>query len=86
MKFGGWITRTTASKEDFGEGSFDKGIYVSIPFDEMMSLSTMSRANIIWSPLTRDGGARLGRQYSLQTMTDGRNLDAFYENFGKITE
>lgn len=86
VKFGGWITRTTASKEDFGEGSFDKGIYVSIPFDEMMSLSTMSRANIIWSPLTRDGGARLGRQYSLQTMTDGRNLDAFYENFGKITE
>ncbi|KQB52587.1 hypothetical protein AQS70_13885 [Pseudomonas endophytica] len=86
VKFGGWVTRTTASSEEYGEGSFDKGIYISIPFDEMMSVSTMSRANIGWAPLTRDGGAMLHRQYSLQTMTDGRNKEAFYENFGKITE
>ncbi|EPJ96502.1 YjbH domain-containing protein [Pseudomonas psychrophila] len=86
VKFGGWVTRTTASKEEYGEGSFDKGIYISIPFDEMMSVSTMSRANIAWAPLTRDGGAMLHRQYSLHTMTDGRNRDAFYENFEKITE
>jgi len=51
-----------------------------------MSVSTMSRANITWAPLTRDGGAMLHRQYSLHTMTDGRNRDAFYENFEKITE
>ena len=86
VKFGGWVTRTTASKEEYGEGSFDKGIYISIPFDEMMSVSTLSRANIAWAPLTRDGGAMLHRQYSLHTMTDGRNRDAFYENFEKITE
>ena len=86
VKFGGWVTRTTASKEEYGEGSFDKGIYISIPFDEIMSVSTMSRANIAWAPLTRDGGAMLHRQYSLHTMTDGRNRDAFYENFEKITE
>ena len=86
VKFGGWVTRTTASKEEYGEGSFDKGIYISIPFDEMMSVSTLSRANIGWAPLTRDGGAMLHRQYSLHTMTDGRNRDAFYENFEKITE
>lgn len=86
VKFGGWVTRTTASADEYGEGSFDKGIYISIPFDEMMSVSTMSRATIAWAPLTRDGGAMLHRQYSLHTMTDGRNIDAFYENFGKITD
>lgn len=86
VKFGGWVTRTNVSSEEYGEGSFDKGIYISIPFDEMMSVSTMSRASIAWAPLTRDGGAMLHRQYSLHTMTDGRNRDAFYENFGKITE
>ncbi len=86
VRFGGWVTRTTASSEEYGEGSFDKGIYISIPFDEMMSMSTMSRANLTWAPLTRDGGARLNRQYSLYNMTDGRNRDAFYENFQKITE
>ncbi|MBV7546153.1 YjbH domain-containing protein [Pseudomonas sp. PDM26] len=86
VKFGGWVTRTTASAEEFGEGSFDKGIYISVPFDELMSVSTMRRANLVWAPLTRDGGARLNRQYSLYTMTNGRDKDAFYKNFEKITE
>ncbi|APC14807.1 hypothetical protein BLL42_03350 [Pseudomonas frederiksbergensis] len=86
VKFGAWVTLTTASKEEYGEGSFDKGIYISIPFDELMSTSTQRRANIVWAPLTRDGGARLGRAYSLQTMTDGRDSDLFYNNFEKITE
>lgn len=86
VKFGGWVTRTTASAAEYGEGSFDKGIYISIPFDEMMSVSTRSRANLVWAPLTRDGGARLNRQYSLHAMTNGRNLDEFYQNFSKITE
>jgi hypothetical protein len=27
----------------------------------MMSMSTMRRANLVWAPLTRDGGARLNR-------------------------
>ena len=46
----------------------------------------MRRANLVWAPLTRDGGARLNRQYSLYTMTNGRDKDAFYKNFEKITE
>lgn len=86
VRFGAWATLTTASKAEYGEGSFDKGIYISIPFDELMSVSTMRRANIIWSPLTRDGGARLSRGYSLHAMTDSRDSDLFYRNFGKITE
>ena len=86
VRFGAWATMTSATSEEYGEGSFDKGIYVSIPFDEMMSVSTMRRANIVWSPLTRDGGARLGRSYSLHAMTDSRDSDLFYRNFDKITE
>ncbi|MNM51325.1 hypothetical protein D3C81_623830 [compost metagenome] len=86
VRFGGWVTLTTATKEEYGEGSFDKGIYISIPFDELMSVSTMRRANIVWAPLTRDGGARLNRSYSLHSMTDSRDSDLFYRNFDKITE
>ncbi|MGF6329994.1 hypothetical protein ABH909_002872 [Pseudomonas sp. BS3782 TE3695] len=86
VRFGGWVTLTTATKEEYGEGSFDKGIYISMPFDELMSVSTMRRANIVWAPLTRDGGARLNRSYSLHTMTDSRDSDLFYRNFEKITE
>ncbi len=86
VRFGGWVTLTSASKQQYGEGSFDKGIYVSIPFDELMTTSTMRRANLAWAPLTRDGGARLARNYSLYNLTDGRNTDMFDSNFYKITE
>lgn len=86
VRFGAWATLTTATTAEYGEGSFDKGIYISIPFDELMSMSTMRRANIVWSPLTRDGGARLNRSYWLHSMTDSRDSDLFYRNFDKITE
>ncbi|EJM82204.1 putative lipoprotein (DUF940) [Pseudomonas sp. GM74] len=86
VRFGAWATITTATGAEYGEGSFDKGIYLSIPFDELMSMSTMRRANLVWSPLTRDGGARLNRSYQLHSMTDSRDDDMFYRNFEKITE
>jgi len=86
VRIGAWITRTTASSAEYGEGSFDKGLYLSIPFDELMSLSTMRRANLVWAPLTRDGGARLNRAYSLHSMTDGRDSELFYKNIDKIIE
>jgi len=86
VRFGAWATITTAGSTEYGEGSFDKGIYLSIPFDEMMSMSTMRRASLVWAPLTRDGGARLSRSFQLHSMTDSREDDMFYRNFGKITE
>jgi hypothetical protein len=86
VRFGGWATITTVVGAQYGEGSFDKGIYLSIPFDELMSMSTMRRANLVWSPLTRDGGARLNRSFQLHSMTDSRDDDMFYRNFEKITE
>lgn len=86
VRFGAWATITTAGSAEYGEGSFDKGLYLSIPFDEMMSMSTMRRANLVWAPLTRDGGARLNRSFQLHSMTDSREGDMFYRNFGEITE
>ena len=86
MRFGAWVTLTTASKEAYGEGSFDKGMYVSIPFDELMSTSTMRRANLTWDPLTRDGGAMLSHYYSLYDLTDGRDQVMFQNLFGRIVQ
>jgi hypothetical protein len=86
VRFGAWVTLTTADKEAYGEGSFDKGMYVSIPFDELMSSSTMRRANLTWDPLTRDGGARLNHYYSLYDLTDGRDQAMFQNLFGRIVK
>ncbi|MGQ0709262.1 MAG: YjbH domain-containing protein [Rhodoferax sp.] len=73
---GFWATKTNVSAETFGEGSFDKGIYISIPFDAMLPKSSPGQANIVWSPLTRDGGAKLLRPWSLFDLTSARDRQA----------
>jgi membrane-associated phospholipid phosphatase len=70
---GAWATKTDVSAQQFGEGSFDKGLYVTIPFDVLLPKSTGGAANIIWSPLTRDGGARLNRRFTLDDLTRQRD-------------
>ena len=86
VTIGGWATRTNVSAEEFGEGSFDKGVYMSFPFDAFFARSTTATGFVAWRPLTRDGGARLSRYYQLYDLTSDRDLDRFNEGFGSITE
>ena len=80
---GAWATRTNASAEEFGEGSFDKGIYFTFPFDAFFARSTKSSGTIAWNPVTRDGGARLNRYYNLYDLTQARDIDWFNDGFGQ---
>lgn len=77
MTIGAWATKTNVSAAQFGEGSFDKGIYVSIPFDALLPRSSKFTANFAWAPLVRDGGAKLGRINPLFEMTSIRDPKAF---------
>jgi len=86
VRMGAWATKTNVSAKQFGEGSFDKGIYFQIPFDLMSQRSSPSSVGVVWQPLYRDGGARLGRRYNLYSLTDDRDGDNFEDNLGKITE
>lgn len=69
---GAFATFTDISSDDFGEGSFNKGFYLSIPFDVMTLNPSTSRGKLSWVPLTRDGGQMVGRKYSLYNLTDAR--------------
>lgn len=84
VTMGAYATKTDVSAADFGEGSFDKGIYFSIPFDIILPRSTRGRANINWNPLIRDGGAMLSRKYSLYSATGERDERSFYDNLESI--
>ena len=57
-KFGIFASFTDVSSNEFGEGSFDKGIYFSIPV-------VGNLINYSWRPLTKDPGAKLNRKNSL---------------------
>jgi hypothetical protein len=66
---GAFATKTNVSAAQFGEGSFNKGVFWSIPFDAFMTRSSRSQANFNWVPLTRDGGAQLNRPAQLMQTT-----------------
>jgi len=65
VSFGMYATKTNVSADQFGEGSFDKGVYLSIPFDAILPKRSTFRGSFVWQPITRDGGAILGRRYPL---------------------
>lgn len=63
---GAFATLTDVSFEDFGEGSFDKGLRFTIPLSPLLGTATRRKFDATLRPLTRDGGARVevdGRLY-----------------------
>lgn len=65
-RVGAFATFTDVSFDDFGEGSFDKGLRFSIPLEHFFGTPSRRTEEITLRPLTRDGGARLnvdGRLY-----------------------
>jgi len=56
---GAFATITDVPFEEFGEGSFDKGITLSIPLDWGLPRDTKSKGALRLRPLQRDGGQRL---------------------------
>lgn len=56
---GAFATKTDASSTQFGEGSFDKGIKIEIPFAWGIGTPTKSKTKTVLRSLSRDGGARL---------------------------
>ena len=59
FSLGGFFTRTNVSAEEFGEGSFGKGLFFRIPFNGLLPGNTRSAYTTILRPLERDGGRRL---------------------------
>lgn len=59
-RVGAFATVTDVPFEDFGEGSFDKGIRITIPLGNISGQPSRDKSTFVIKPLTRDGGARLG--------------------------
>ena len=77
-----WATRTDVSAEDFGEGSFDKGMFFRIPFDGLFGRNTRGAYSTRIRPIQRDGGARL-EDFSGNIWWDIRG--ARYDAFSDLT-
>ncbi len=58
-RLGAYATFTDVSFDDFGEGSFDKGIRISVPLQHFLGWPSDRVADVTIQPILRDGGARL---------------------------
>jgi hypothetical protein len=60
-KFGVFASFTDVTSDQFGEGTFDKGIFFNIPIYGNL-------INYTWKPLTKDPGAKLNRKHTLHDL------------------
>ncbi|ABG41710.1 protein of unknown function DUF940, membrane lipoprotein putative [Paraglaciecola sp. T6c] len=70
---GAYAAITDVSSEEYGEGSFTKGFYLSIPFDLFSLKPAKGSGKIPWIPISRDGGQALNRPIELFGVTNERS-------------
>ena len=63
-----FATKTNLSSEEFGEGSFDKGFYFSIPIDSFFPDYRQGNISFGLHPLTKDGGSSLNLMNPLHSL------------------
>ncbi|MEM1100177.1 MAG: YjbH domain-containing protein [Pseudomonadota bacterium] len=83
-KVGAYATLTDVAPEDFGEGSFDKGIRLTIPLNWAQGTASRRANDLVIQPVLRDGGARLevrDRLYPLVRDTHRPELEDGWDRF-----
>ena len=83
-RIGAYATKTDLSDTEFGEGSFDKGITMSIPIGWAIGTPTRDRATADLRSLSRDGGARVDVQGRLYDKVRDAQSVKLYEGWGRF--
>lgn len=81
---GAFATVTDVSADDFGEGSFDKGIRLSIPVSWFLGTPTTYKLGATVRPVTRDGGARLAVGGRLYERVRGYHRPVLENQWGRV--
>lgn len=81
---GGYATLTDVPFDTFGEGSFDKAIYISIPIDWIVSTPNRARRKLTLRPITRDGGANMASARSLYRFVEESHSSHFKREYGRL--
>ena len=86
VTFGVFATKTNVSSQEFGEGSFDKGFFMSMPLDAFFSRPTREHMGFVFRPLTRDGGQRLVNPRPLYWLTNDADTTAIGQGWGELLQ
>ena len=69
VEIGVFATKTNVSAQQFGEGSFDKGIFIHIPLDWILPTHSQISLDEMIRPVQRDGGQVLAGDSALFDFT-----------------
>jgi hypothetical protein len=86
VEIGFFATFTNVPFSKFGEGSFDKGIILHIPFEWGLPLYSQSSYDLVLHSLTRDGGQRLENDDSLYEETRRTSYGEIAQHIDDIVE
>ena len=85
-RYGAFFSLTNISSDQFGEGSFDKGVFFFFPVD-LIGLTFGQKRNrqkgyngIVWRPMTRDGASKLARPSELYPLIKQSKFHEFYRD------
>lgn len=84
VEIGAYATFTNVPFKTFGEGSFDKGIFIHIPFEWAFPFYTQSSYDLNLRSLIRDGGQALLREDSLYDETRDTSYDELSSHFDDV--
>jgi len=78
IEIGVFATKTNVSSTQFGEGSFDKGIFIRIPLSWALPIYTQNSYDLALRPVQRDGGQVLNGDARLYEQTRRSSLGEQY--------
>ncbi|MHA6347671.1 YjbH domain-containing protein [Roseivivax sp. CAU 1761] len=81
---GAFATFTELSADEFGEGSFDKGIRVTLPLNWALGTANRRKSDVTIRPITRDGGAQLYVRGRLYDRVRGDHRPELAETWGRF--
>ncbi|CUH40724.1 hypothetical protein JSE7799_03459 [Jannaschia seosinensis] len=79
-----YATKTNVTSDEFGEGSFDKGISLSIPLGFFTGEVSRRRLSTTIQPILRDGGARLSVRKRLYHLVSDQSEPELTSDWGRI--
>lgn len=86
VRIGAFATFTDVSAQEFGEGRFDKGVYLILPLDLLYNKHTRAAIGVAYRPLIRDGGQQLVIRQPLIATTDPARRSTLINGWNGITE
>lgn len=81
---GAFFSQTDISKEEFGEGSFDKGWYFHLPIEVFLTNYTRGMTGFGLRPLVRDGAAILSHGHTLYGVSDDASRFNILKDWNEI--